>query len=75
MSVGRTAYRLAALALSLLGVGTAAIAEMAESFNRYYFRAHLPGSSILSWIGVSVAFPASTEGVLLVVKRRLDGSE
>ena len=48
MSVGRTAYRLAALALSLPGLGTAAIAEMAESFNRYYFRAHLPGSSILS---------------------------
>ena len=75
MSVGRTAYRLAALALSLLGVGTAAIAEMAESFNRYYFRTHLPGSATLRWIGVGVAFAASTEGVLLIIKRRLDGSE
>ncbi len=71
VNVGWLAYRLAMLALAVLGLGLATDAYVTDTINRYYFRAHHPGSTILIWAGVAVAVASVLEGVFLVVRRRM----
>ena len=64
-------YRLSLFALAILGAGIAADAYATDTINRYYFRTHYVGPTILIWVGAAVAIAATAEGITLVTRRRL----
>jgi hypothetical protein len=74
VKIGRLAYRLIMFALALLGLGLATDAYVTDTINRFYFRAHHRGSTILIWSGLAVAVATVIEGAFLIVRRRLDRS-
>ena len=59
------------LVIAVLGCLLAADAHVTDSINSYYFRVHYPGSTILVWVGITVAAMSTVESVFLVVRHRI----